>query len=93
MKVRVLLFTTSGCHLCEQAESMLSGVLVHVNLLRVESSLAPLEIHIVEISEEPALVEHYGSRIPVLMLEESARELVWPFDHGRLFSFLSGVTI
>lgn len=92
MTSRVLLFTTSGCHLCEQAEGMLSGMLGHANRLRAESGLASLEIHAVEISEEPALVEHYGSRIPVLMLEESARELAWPFDQGRLFSFLSGMT-
>ncbi len=70
---------------------MLSGMLVHANRLRAESGFVPLEIHAVEISEEPALVEHYGSRIPVLMLEESARELAWPFDQGRLFSFLSGM--
>jgi len=27
------------------------------------------------------------------MLEESAQELAWPFDQGRLFSFLSGMQI
>jgi len=93
MKVRVLLFTTSGCHLCEKAEAMMSGVLLHANRVRIETGYAPLEIHLVEISEEPALVEHYGSKIPVIMLEESARELAWPFDQGRLFSFLSGMQI
>ncbi len=92
MTARVLLFTTSGCHLCEQAEGMLSGILGHANRLRAESGLLALEIHAVDISEEQALVEHYGSKIPVLMLEESARELAWPFDQARLFSFLSGMS-
>jgi len=91
MNSKLLLFTTFGCHLCEQAEVMLSGVLAHANRLRSESGLAALEIHSVEISEEAGLVEHYGSRIPVLMLEESARELAWPFDQAQLFGYLTGL--
>jgi hypothetical protein len=88
----LLFFTTSGCHLCEDAQVMLNEVLPHADRLRTESGLAPLQVHAVEISEEAALVEHYGSKIPVLVLEESARELAWPFDRAHLFGFLSGFT-
>lgn len=92
MTVNVLFFTTVGCHLCEQAEALLDAVLPHANGLRAQSGLALLQLQKVEVSENASLVERYGSRIPVLLLEENAQELAWPFEQTRLFGFLSGFT-
>lgn len=60
------LYTTSGCHLCEQAEALLQG--------------AGIPVETVEIVDDEALLEQYGVRIPVLQHRETGEELDWPFD-------------
>ncbi|HAS52049.1 MAG TPA: hypothetical protein DCS21_10050 [Gammaproteobacteria bacterium] len=60
------LYTTSGCHLCEQAEALLQG--------------AGIPVETVEIVDDEALLEQYGVRIPVLQQRETGEELDWPFD-------------
>jgi glutaredoxin len=76
MKVR--LFTTLGCHLCEQA---------HELLLSLKSDGMPIEIESVEIADSDDLMEAYGIRIPVVTTED-AREIGWPFDIVQLQTFL-----
>lgn len=85
------LYTTSGCHLCEQAEQLLLPVLMHVSRLREDTGLAPLVLQHVEIAEDSALVERYGVRIPVLAVQGAAEELGWPFDQGDVFNYLNTV--
>jgi hypothetical protein len=83
------LYTTMGCHLCEQAEQLLQPVLMHANRLRQESGLVPFLLQPVDIADEPALVERFGVRIPVLCIQGGAVELGWPFDQGDIFMLLS----
>lgn len=59
------LLTTAGCHLCEQA----------LELIRRAAPV--LEVTLVDIAEDDALIERYGEKIPVLRL--AGRELSWPF--------------
>ena len=81
----VRLYTSLGCHLCEQAEMILSEV------------LNPDEIIIekVEIADSDDLIERYGVRIPVLGFVkhdagvDGGAELGWPFDHQQVIDFLS----
>jgi len=75
MKLTLLLYTTSGCHLCEQAEALL------------QSASAPVET--VEIADDEALLERYGVRIPVLRHRETGRELGWPFDAAMIQYWLN----
>lgn len=84
MKV-LRLYTTLGCHLCEEAELML------LPLLRKKG----YQLQKVEISESEELVEQYGIRIPVIRVSEKLRneregptELGWPFDLEQLNRFL-----
>lgn len=84
MKV-LRLYTTLGCHLCEEAEVILLPLLQQQGY-RLEK---------VEISESEELVELYGIRIPVIALSESLRderegptELGWPFDLDQVSRFL-----
>jgi len=65
--VRLLLYTTSGCHLCERAEALIQR--------RMDASL-----ELVEIADDAALLERYGVRIPVLCRVDTHQELDWPFD-------------
>lgn len=63
--MRVELLTTLGCHLCDQA-------------LEVVNRAAPqLEVMLVDIAEDDAMIEQYGELIPVL--RSGQRELRWPF--------------
>lgn len=73
--MRTLIFyTTSGCHLCEQAKLLLD---------ELDKTLG-LEIEEVDISSEDALVSLYGIRIPVVKSKDSGVEIGWPFTREEL---------
>ena len=54
-------FTTEGCHLCEQAEELLSA-------LQPEHMF---NLDVIDIAVEQELVEKYGLIIPVLLNTEN----------------------
>ncbi|QFY42531.1 glutaredoxin family protein [Candidatus Methylospira mobilis] len=72
------LYTTAGCHLCEQAEA----------LLQQASGEKLLVWQSIEIAEQDELLERYGVRIPVLSDSASGDELGWPFSDQELIGFL-----
>ncbi|MBL8250450.1 MAG: glutaredoxin family protein [Candidatus Competibacter sp.] len=76
-KIQLILFSTVGCHLCERAEA----------LIRQQSDIA---LTVVEIADDPVLLERYGVRIPVAWRAEAAQELDWPFDAAALRRWLDG---
>ena len=59
------LYTSPGCHLCQNAEEILDYLGVAHRA--------------VDISAQVELVRRYGVRIPVLQRADGA-ELGWPFD-------------
>ena len=67
----LLLYITSGCHLCEQAE----------NLIRQQTDLP---VTLVEIADDAQLLEQYGVRIPVLHHQGIGGTLDWPFDAAAI---------
>lgn len=71
------LYTTLGCHLCERLEALLD--VLHGGEYR---------LHKVEISEDEALMQRYGVRIPVLV-DETGEELDPGFEPQRLASWLA----
>lgn len=76
----IKLFTTLGCHLCEQAQALLEDYQhTHACLLQIER---------VEIALDEKLVEQYGIRIPVLQHGAHGGELAWPFNQEKLKVFL-----
>ena len=75
--IRLRLYTTLGCHLCHQLEALL------VTLCSDEYRLER-----VEISEDDALVERYGVRIPVLV-DGEGQELDRGFEAPRLAAWLA----
>lgn len=70
------LFTTSCCHLCETAESI---------LLSLEQTQHFTQI---DISDNDTLIDTYGHRIPVLQRTDSLAELNWPFTANDIMTFL-----
>jgi len=63
------LYTTLGCHLCEQAEAMIKSCLPG----------STYELELVEIANSDELMTAYGVRIPVLRRQDIAQEIGWPF--------------
>lgn len=68
-QVRLRLYGTSGCHLCDQAFAMLYP------LAQTEGWM----VEPVDIADDGALLDCYGERIPVLANPCRGRELDWPF--------------
>ncbi|MZR62161.1 MULTISPECIES: glutaredoxin family protein [unclassified Alcanivorax] len=70
----VVLYTTLGCHLCDQAREL---------LLMVDPGV---EIDAVDVAEDDDLIARYGERIPVLA--RNGQELGWPFGLLDVQAFL-----
>ena len=77
MKLRF--YTTSGCHLCEDAWELL--------LQWANRRLVTLDVDAVEIADDPKLMQQYGIRIPVIAVGRD--ELDCPFDEIALEAFLA----
>ena len=76
--IKIYLYTTLGCHLCENAVELLCPF------------IGADEVHIEEldIADNNKLIELYGLSIPVLKRDDNAEELAWPFDKKQLKLFL-----
>ena len=76
--MRVRLYTTASCHLCEQAQVLLEGA----------DDAREVQLEVLDIAASDDLVEHYGRRIPVLQCMHSGAELDWPFGADDLSRWL-----
>lgn len=77
--MNIKLYTTLGCHLCDEA-------LVMLQILQTQhKSLKPEEI---EIADSEELVAKYGIRIPVVTSDISEGDIGWPFTVEELSRFL-----
>lgn len=74
-----VLYGTLGCHLCDEAEALLSPLLS-----------SDCSVECIDISESDQLIEQYGALIPVLRRSRDNAELRWPFDNSQARSFLAG---
>jgi hypothetical protein len=74
MPVKLELYGTEHCHLCEQADGLLRGMGVMA---------APVDI----IGDDEAFVR-YELCIPVLRRADTGAELGWPFDAEAVGRFL-----
>ena len=70
----LVLYTTPGCHLCEQAEEILYAC---------NTPFRPIDI-----AEDTELIKRYGVRIPVIA-DQRGNELGWPFDGSSLIAWLA----
>jgi hypothetical protein len=71
--MELTLFTTEGCHLCEDAHELLLSV----------ADRHPLYLQLQEIGDDDDLVARYGIRIPVVRFPDGY-ELGWPFTEELL---------
>jgi len=78
MPVKLILYSTSHCHLCEQAETLLKICEINNNL-SWES---------VEISENMKLLELYATKIPVIKRIDNNEEIAWPFTVSEISNLI-----
>lgn len=74
-----VLYSTLGCHLCDQAEALLIS----------ELDPAKHEVIVADIVEDEQLIKTYATRIPVLKAKACGAELSWPFDAVQLQAFVN----
>ncbi|WP_286232482.1 glutaredoxin family protein [Thalassotalea sediminis] len=72
MTIEYYLYSSEGCHLCEQALSMC--------LARIEEQA----LKVVDIVDDDRLVAEYGVHIPVLEHCKSGEKLFWPFTEQQI---------
>lgn len=71
---KLILYGTSGCHLCEVA----------FELAQAESLRAGVDLVEVDIAADDTLLDAYATRIPVVRRSDRHGELDWPFDRHAL---------
>ena len=77
--MKVNLYTTLGCHLCEEALELLRQ-------LQIEG--LEIEVSEIEIADSDELMSAFGVRIPVVTSENSEGDIGWPFTIEELKAFL-----
>ncbi|MEO3679880.1 glutaredoxin family protein [Rheinheimera sp. FR7-31] len=77
MSRQLILYSTWGCHLCEQAEQLLQQVAPDV------------AYKVVDIVDDAAAFSRYRASIPVLRFGD--KELGWPFDAAQLATWLKDI--
>jgi len=70
--MKYILYSSEGCHLCEQAF-----------VLCQQANIAQ-QVSLVDIVDDDKLVELYGTSIPVLENIETGDKLFWPFTLNQL---------
>ena len=80
--MKVYLYSTVGCHLCEHAKAVLWPLLLHYQFRLKE----------IDIAEDDELIEKYGTRIPVLAAANYSIELNWPFTTQDVDAFFVEIT-
>ena len=75
---QLVLYTTSHCHLCEQAEILLKSL----------AQMYAIEWQLQEISDDENLIAQYGIKIPVIKRLDNELELNWPFTQNDIVSFI-----
>ncbi|MEI8235647.1 MAG: glutaredoxin family protein [Methylococcaceae bacterium] len=74
----LLLFGTQGCHLCEQAQTLLSQLAIPVEKI--------------DIANEIQWQTEFAVLIPVLYHSPSQRYINWPFDSKVILSFIQSLS-
>lgn len=81
--MRLFLYHTLGCHLCELAEAAVQQV------LDAASFIEPLQVEKIDIALDEQLLTRYGETIPVIRLEHADEILGWPFEPSMVAAYLS----
>ena len=78
MQKKYILYGTSGCHLCEEAEAMINRAMKNQNIIFLKQ----------DIVEEDDLLHQYALTIPVFKCLVTQQELNWPFTEELIIAFI-----
>jgi glutaredoxin len=84
--ISLTLFTKPGCHLCEEAKTVVDSAIQQFK--SEHSSEQPIELTEVNILEDEVLLEKYGEEIPVLQIN-GFTHAYWRIDSERLITALN----
>lgn len=79
MGLKLVLYSTDCCHLCDIAKEILINNAQHL----------PVEIAEQDIAFSDELMNKYGTKIPVLKNEVNKDELCWPFNDMECVNWLN----
>ncbi len=82
--MKLILFGTSACHLCEQAQEILQNIVAHFSHIQLEW---------LDIAEQPKWQADYAVRIPVLLHPNSGKELDWVFNFHDVIKFINELSM
>ncbi len=82
--MKLLLLGTAACHLCEDAEVIIS----HCQPLHPQ-----LLVEHIDIAEATEWQARYAIRIPVLYHPPSQQELAWPFNQADVIHFIETINM
>ncbi|AOE49403.1 glutaredoxin family protein [Kangiella sediminilitoris] len=82
-KQEIILYTTFGCHLCEQVEAMIFTLNQQKNLTQKYNIIA------FDIIDDEKILEEYRTTIPVLKNQATNEQLFWPFTFEQLNDWLT----
>ena len=77
------LYTTSHCHLCEEAEAILSSI----------ANDHDITWRTIEIADNNQLLETYGTTIPVIQITGTSSEIKWPFGAEEILALVKTDTM
>jgi Glutaredoxin-like domain (DUF836) len=75
--VTYLLLGTAGCHLCEQAETLVDACIS-----------ADVRVELVDIAEQTHWQADFATLIPVFLHMPSRHYLNWPFSQDDITTFV-----
>ena len=78
MQKEYILYGTSGCHLCDEAETIISTALKNQNITYMNQ----------DIVENDNLLNQYCLTIPVFKCHTTQQELNWPFSVEEIKAFI-----
>ena len=78
--MNVELYTTLGCHLCDEALAMLKILQAQKKSLKLDE---------IDIADSEELMAEYGIRIPVITADNALGDIGWPFTIEELTEFLN----
>lgn len=79
MMKSLLLYGTTNCHLCEQAQEMLESL----------SEQHSIKVTFIDIVDDDYLFEQYQLTIPVVKNPITQGTCFWPFDRSILENFIN----
>jgi len=76
MPIAFHLYSSEGCHLCEQATALCNKLMINNQFKEVD------------IVDDETLVALYGIHIPVLERLSDNKKLFWPFNYEEIMELL-----